>query len=423
MTSISKGLAALCLFIAPAGAQMTMAPDPLGVTMNRGGSGTTWTPDALTLPSVHFMRGNWDLMVHGFVFGQYADAEGPRGDSQFGSLNWGMFMATHELAGGRFSFRTMLSLDPWTIGERGYPLLLQNGETYNGGAPLVDRQHPHDFWKELGVSYERAMSKSVGISLYAAPAGEPALSPVAFMHRQSAMDNPFAPLGHHWQDASHISYGVLTGGVFGSKWKLEGSIFNGREPDEYRWNIDLDALDSYSGRVTINPTQNWSATLGYGYLNEVEEPNEAIHRVVGSVLHGAQIGAEGQVATTLVVGANSHHSLTTTMSLLESEAVLDGRNTLFARAEVGTKTSDDFAIPLSSPIEKYGIQAMSVGYIREIVKVKRATFGLGLMGTINHVPSALEARYGSQSPKAFTAFVRLRPTLVRPSAMAGHAHH
>jgi hypothetical protein len=423
MHRLLKGLAALLFCSSPISAQMVMAPDPLGVTMNRGGSGTTWTPDALTLPSVHFMRGNWDLMVHGFVFGQYTDAQGPRGDSQFGSLNWGMFMATHELAGGRFSFRTMLSLDPWTIGERGYPLLLQNGETYNGGVPIVDRQHPHDFWKELGVSYERAMSKSVGISLYAAPAGEPALSPVAFMHRQSAMDNPFAPLGHHWQDASHISFGVLTGGLFGNKWKLEGSIFNGREPDEYRWNIDLDALDSYSGRLTVNPTQNWSATLGYGYLNEVEAPDESVHRIVGSLLHGAQIGSEGQVATTLVVGANSHHALTTTMSLLESEAVFDGRNTLFARAEVGTKTSDDFAIPLSSPIQKYAIKAVSVGYIREIIKVKRATFGLGVMGSINHVPSALEARYGSQSPKAFTAFVRLRPTLVRPGSMAGHAHH
>ena len=422
MNSLSRGIAALCVLVAPVGAQMSMAPNPLDISMNRSGSGTTWTPDALTLPSVHFMRGNWDLMVHGFVFGQYTDQGGPRGDSQFGSLNWGMFMATHELAGGRFSFRTMVSLDPLTVGGKGYPLLLQNGETYNG-APLVDRQHPHDLLKELAVSWERAVSSSLGVSLYAGASGEPALSPVAFMHRQSGMDNPFAPLGHHWQDATHISYGVVSGGFFGRKWKLEGSVFNGREPDEDRWDLDLGALDSYSGRITINPSANWSATAGYGYLNEVEGPGESTHRITGSILHGKQLGDSGQVATTLVIGANSHDGLTTTMSLVEAEAVFDPRNTLFGRAEFGTKTSDDFAIPLSSPIQEYDIQAVTAGYIRELFSARKVTLGLGVMGTINHVPAALETRYGSQSPKAFTVFLRLRPKLEPAGSMAGHAHH
>ena len=88
------------------------------------------------------------------------------------------------------------------------------------GQPVHDRQHPHDFLMELGVLYERAVTSSVGVSLFAAPSGEPALGPVAFMHRPSAMDNPFAPLGHHWQDATHVSFGVLTGGVFMHDWKL-----------------------------------------------------------------------------------------------------------------------------------------------------------------------------------------------------------
>src|SRR5262249_52899206 len=102
-----------------------MIPEPLGVSMDRMGSGTTWIPDAVPLPSRHFTADKWDLMLHGFVFGQYNDQGGPRGDSQFGSLNWGMFMASHELAGGRLQARTMLSLDPGTVSARGYPLLLQ----------------------------------------------------------------------------------------------------------------------------------------------------------------------------------------------------------------------------------------------------------------------------------------------------------
>jgi hypothetical protein len=218
---------------------------PLGISMERMGSGTTWIPDAVTLPSRHFMAGSWELMVHGVAFAQYINQDGPRGDSQFGSLNWGMFMASRELAGGRFQARTMLSIDPATVTKRGYPLLLQSGEALEG-EPIRDRQHPHDFWMELGLLYERPVSSTLGISVYAAPAGEPALGPVAFMHRPSAMDNPFAPLGHHWQDATHISFGVLTAGLFGRSWKLEGSVFNGREPNEERWDFDRIKLDSYS---------------------------------------------------------------------------------------------------------------------------------------------------------------------------------
>jgi hypothetical protein len=230
---------------------------PAGVSMERMGSGTTWIPDAVTMPNRRRMLGDWMIMSHGFAFLQYDKQSGERGDDQFGSLNWTMLMATHDFAGGRFQARTMLSLDPLTVTNRGYPLLLQSGETYKG-QPLHDRQHPHDFWMELGALYQRPITKSLAWSIYAAPSGEPALSPVAFMHRPSGMDNLTAPIGHHWQDATHVSFGVLTGGIFTHTWQLEGSIFNGREPDENRWNFDPIKLDSYSARFTVNPNVHWS---------------------------------------------------------------------------------------------------------------------------------------------------------------------
>ena len=205
---------------------MAMVPDPLGVTMERLGSGTTWIPDAVSLPSRQFSANDWNFMIHGWVFGQYDKQSGARGADQVGSLNWGMLMASHELAGGRFQARTMLSLDALGVTNDGYPLLLQSGETFHG-EPLHDRQHPHDFWMELGAMYDRPVTKDVGLSLYAAPSGEPALGPVAFMHRPSAMDIPTAPIGHHWQDATHTTFGVLTAGIFTDTWRLEGSAFNG----------------------------------------------------------------------------------------------------------------------------------------------------------------------------------------------------
>ena len=407
-----------------------MVTSPLGISMERMGSGTTWIPDAVTLPSRHLMIGKWDVMFHGFVFAQYDHQSGKRGDDQFGSLNWGMVMVSHQLAGGLFQARTMLSLDPWTVSNRGYPLVVQSGETYRG-QPLHDRQHPHDFWMEVGALYERAISKSLALSLYAAPSGEPALGPVAFMHRPSAMDNPAAPLSHHWQDATHISFGVLTAGLFSRTWKVEGSAFNGREPDESRWNFDRIRIDSYSGRLTVNPDSSWSFSGAYGYLKSPEalDPQESMHRAVLSALHGKTIGAEGQWSSALIYGGNKHggeaklsHSV-----LLETEAVLDRRNTVFARAEIVQKSPGDLALdqgpvfpsPLPTFAEgrHFNVGETSLGYIREVWRGRGATIGLGGSGTVNFLPSALEAYYGSRTPLGLFVFLRLRPYHTKMAGM------
>jgi hypothetical protein len=393
-----------------------MVPEPLGVSMDRMGSGTTWIPDAVPLPSRHFTADKWDMMLHGFAFGQYNDQGESRGDSQFGSLNWGMFMASHELAGGRFQARTMLSLDPATVTARGYPLLLQTGEGFHG-EPLHDRQHPHDFWMELGTMYERAVSKHLGVELYAAPSGEPALGPVAFMHRPSAMDNPLAPIGHHWQDATHISFGVLTAGIFTHTWKLEGSVFNGREPDDSRWNFDPIKLDSYSGRLTVNPTDRWSIEAGYGYLKSPEAllPEESVHRLTASAVYGRPLGSNGQWATTLLFGGNKNSSRGGVSSsvLLESEAILDRSNTVFGRVEDVRKSAEELVVDVPpfnfAPTREFDVGQVSLGYIRELIGLRGATLGVGAMGTLNVVPSSLNGVYRSRTPLGGLVFLRLRP--------------
>jgi hypothetical protein len=315
---------------------------PVGVSMERMGSGTTWIPDAVTLPSRRRMLGDWMIMAHGFVFAQYDNQSGERGDDQFGSLNWMMLMATHDFGGGRFQARTMLSLDPFTVTKRGYPLLLQTGETYNG-APLHDRQHPHDFWMEFGALYQREINKGLAWSIYAAPSGEPALGPVAFMHRPSAMDNPAAPLTHHWQDATHVSFGVVTAGVYSRRWQLEGSVFNGREPDENRWDFDPIKLDSYSGRLTVNPTAHWSLAGGYGYLKSPQSlnPAESMHRLTASLMHGTRLGNDGQWASAFIWGTNKHSGQPSWSNgfLAESEAILGKQNSLFGRGELVQKSA------------------------------------------------------------------------------------
>ena len=396
-----------------------MLAGPLGISMDRMGSGTTWIPDAVSLPSVHIRAPYGMLMLHGFAFGYYNRQNGPRGDWDTGLINWAMLMASRRSGASHFQFRTMLSLDPWTVGGRGYPLLLQVGETYRK-APLRDRQHPHDFWKELALLYERDLTSDFAASLYVAPSGEPALGPVAFMHRPSAMDNPVAPLGHHWQDATHITYGVLTAGVFTRAWKLEGSYFNGREPDEARWFIDPIKLGSYSGRLTVNPTRNLSLTLGYGVIKGHERlfPDEDMPRIVGSVMYGAKLGISGQTATTFVWGSNKHHGAWSHSVLTENETIIDRNNTVLGRIEVAQRSDVELAASShdggddhtggTAAHRTFNAGSISAGYIRELFRVVGLTAGLGGLWTVNMIPSALQADYGS-APTAFVFFLRVRP--------------
>ena len=397
---------------------------PAGVSMERMGSGTTWIPDAVSMPNRRRMFGDWMVMAHGFAFAQYDKQSGERGDDQFGSLNWGMLMATHDLASGRFQARTMLSLDALTVTDRGYPLLLQSGESFNG-QPLHDRQHPHDFWMELGALYQRPITQSLAWSLYAALSGEPALSPVAFMHRSSAMDNPAAPIGHHWQDATHVSFGVLTMGIFTHTWQLEGSIFNGREPDQNRWDFDPIRFDSYSGRFTLNPSAHWSFAGGYGYLKSPEalNPTESMRRIAASAQHGTLLRSDGQIASTFIWAANKHSTMPglSNSFLLETEAILDKSNTVFGRSELVQKSAEELVVdnpaqtrrgvllPGFPGTQHFNVATAQLGYIRELARTRWATIGLGGAGTLNFVPGPLEPYYGSKTPVGAFLFLRLRP--------------
>ncbi|MFL5604889.1 MAG: hypothetical protein ACJ8AD_00455, partial [Gemmatimonadaceae bacterium] len=255
------------------------------------------------------------------------------------------------------------------------------------------------------------------------------------MHRPSAMDNPTAPISHHWQDATHISFGVLSAGLFTHTFKVEGSVFNGREPDQHRFNFDPITLDSYSGRVTYQPTSELSFTGGYGFLRSPEalNPGESMHRITASILSGSTLGAEGQWAASAVWGANEH-STRPGMShavLLEAEAVLDARNSVFGRAELVQKTAEELVLDTPqygfASEEHFRVGALSLGYIRDLARFGRGTLGIGGMGTVNLVPSALEPAYGSRTPLGAMVFLRVRPfrsamSMQGTSAMPGMGH-
>jgi hypothetical protein len=415
----------------PAVDSMAMPERPFGIPMTRMGSGTAWLPDASAMRAWHFMAGSWMLMLHGDAFLQYDHQGGPRGADQLGSINWGMLMAMRQVSGGTLHLHGMASAEPLTIGAAGYPLLLQSGETFRG-EPLHDRQHPHDLFMELSALYERAISRRLGLLIYAAPVGEPAVGPVAYMHRPSALNDPFAPLAHHWTDATHITYGVLTAGVFTKHIKLEGTLFNGREPDEDRYDFDFHPLESYGARLSVNPTAHWALSASYGYIKEPEalHPGENQHRLGASVLHTVRLGRQGEWASALVYGANKHVELSGVTGpwehsiMAESNLQLDAVNSVFGRVEYVRKSGEEVSLPGPLSAEDFDIGNWSLGYIREFAQYRGATLGLGARGAINLIPRALEGVYGSRAPVGVAVFLRVRPELLEGAhTMDPEMHH
>ena len=412
MARVALALVALCT---PAAAQMPMdMPMPahgvLGIPDSRAGSGSSWLPDASPLHAVHFPAGTWTLMLHGAAFALYDDQGSSRGANRVAMVDWAMLAASRDVGEGRLEMRAMLSTEPWTVGSRGYPLLLQSGESY-GGTPLHDRQHPHDLFVELAALYDRPVTRHLAFSVYVAPVGEPALGPVAFPHRPSAAD-PFAPLGHHWQDATHITFGVITAGLFTRSVKLEASWFNGREPDENRTDFDYTGrrLDSYAGRLTVNPSVHWSMATWYGYLASPEAlAPEAVHRYGASALFSRALGAAGQWSAALIFSANATVGANQTLPsvLIETTVEPDGRNGLFGRVEYVRKRAEDLAVPGVPAGVAYDVGAVSVGYARQIARMSGGVVGLGARGAVSFVPPSLEALYGSRAPVGGAVYVRL----------------
>ncbi|HTD62377.1 MAG TPA: hypothetical protein VK679_17100 [Gemmatimonadaceae bacterium] len=394
---------------------MMMQPGPLGLPMNRMGSGTSWLPDETPMHAEHMMAGGWQFMLHYMAFANYDHQESTRnidGATQFNGIDWFMGMAQHDVGASRLTLRAMLSTDPFTVGKAGYPLLLQTGESYRG-EPLHDRQHPHDLFMELAAVYDAPVTSDVAVELYAAPAGEPALGPVAYPHRPSAAGDPYAPLGHHWQDATHISFGVLTAGVFTHGVKLEGSIFNGREPDETRTNFDFRTLDSYSGRVTMNPAPAWSVSASYGYLKSPEQltPNISQHRMGASVLFDQPFNGKGEWSTALVYGANLYSDSPQLSNSVDLETTLDldGTNTIFWRAEYVNKDAYDLALGAAPPAGRFDVGSGTIGYSRELMRAAGIAIALGGVATVDLIPTGLRPYYGTRTPYGFGVFLRFRP--------------
>ena len=392
--------------------------------MSREGSGTSWIPDGS--PTYGYMKMFDDgsmLMLHGTMFLRYTSigssrdvsVAGKGGRSRFDAPS--MFMAMYSKPlneRSQLGLRAMVSLDPIIERGYGYPLLYQSGELFHG-EPIHDRQHPHDFISELAATFSYKLDEKNSFFIYAGLPGEPALGPSMYLHRPSGMNNPDAPIGHHWQDATHITYGVVTAGFTHNKFKFEASAFNGTEPDENRWAFDSPKLNSFSGRFSFNPTREWSFQISHGYLKypERSEPDlKVMRRTTASALFQKFFGGDGdRFAGSFVWGRNSSDEGNSNALLFEGNYEFE-KNAIFGRVERVQKNAHELVLEAPHPEGNLWVGAYSIGYLRDIVKGRGIDVGIGGMATLNTNPASISGFYGGSTHAGWQVFMRLRPSRI-----------
>jgi hypothetical protein len=376
-------------------------------------SGTSAEPNSTPTPMLMTMKGNWMLMFHGEAFLNVLQQSGARGSDKVFSTNWFMPMAQRQLGPATFTVRTMLSFELGTVTKRYYPELFQQGEIAFG-KPIVDGQHPHDFIMELAALYDLKVGENGLLSLYFAPVGDPAMGPTAYPHRASASEDPIASLGHHLEDSTHIADEVITSGITYKIARFEASGFHGREPDEFRWDIDSGKIDSWSVRATVNPAQNWSAQYSFAHLTSPEalHPDEDIDRMTASVMYNRPF-SWGNWASTLLWGRNrTSDGLVWNGYLAESTLRFAERNYVWGRVENVDRTNELlFRNVLEPPNFKESIigrvKAYTVGYDRDFFFPHLAV-APGAQLTFYSTPDTLKAQYESH-PVGAVVFLRIRP--------------
>ncbi len=399
------------------GMHMNMSEAPatfIDEILHHSTSGTSAEPNSTPMPMLMTRKGRWMLMFHGVIFLNAMQQSGPRGADKVFSTNWLMPMAQRHLGPGTLTLRTMLSLEPATITQRYYPELFQQGETAFG-KPIVDGQHPHDFIMELAALYDIRIGESSLLSFYVAPTGDPALGPTAYPHRASASEDPIAALGHHLEDSTHIAADVITAGFTYKIARVEASGFHGREPDEFRWDINSGKIDSWSVRATVNPAHNWSAQYSFGHLTSPEalHPGEDIDRMTASVMYNRPL-ARGNWASTLLWGRNrTSDGLVWNGYLAESTLRFAELNYVWTRIENVDRTDELLLRNQFEPSDFQEsiigrVQAYTGGYERDINLIPHLATGIGAQFTLYTTPETLRAEYGSH-PAGGVVFLRIRP--------------
>jgi hypothetical protein len=377
----------------------------------------------------------WRWHIDGSLALAYVNEGTKRGATQLGIRDWEMVSATRFAGPGTWAFRFMTTSAPFTLGGNGSPQLLQSGGTYRH-AFVHDRTHPVPALMMLDATYRRRFGTTGSASLTLGAVSEPALGPTSYFHRKSAESDIIAPIGHHWQDASHQSFGVVTASAAAGGFMLEASAFNARESDENHDFVDYrDAkLDSYSARLSWHPASAVTMSAWTGYLVEPHrlDATTTMHRYGAAIETRSTSPFGGDWMSLFVFGENVHHHgpqshhllhaapgsppyMKSKSALAESTLELGERMTVFGRAEYAEKNGEELGFLGGDLMVGYPVKSLALGATRELAWYRSYALEAGARGTINLVPESLRATYGTTRPSGFAVYLRLRPARVRPT--------
>ena len=312
----------------------------------------------------------------------------------------------------------MLSLDPATVGTRRLPRDLPGRRSARRPAArsIVSIRTTSSCSSRLSGACRS--TPSTGFTLAGGPVGEPALGPVAFMHRASAADNPTAPLGHHTFDSTHVAFGVVTAAVDRgpSSSKVRCSTAASRT------SIDGTSISRRSTRFRaasgIGPTTNGSCRRRRGRLTNPEQL-EARQRgpLDGLGCRGRASAATRSQSVTAAFGRND------TDSRRAQRAAVEGARRRRAERDLhavrGAAGRDRALLHRRDRCRRGGRSqrpgdALTVGGVRDVLFWRGFEDGVGADLTVDGVPEALQAAY-SAHPISIHVFFRLS----RPPARWG----
>ena len=367
-------------------------------------------------------------MFHANVFVLDEQQSGPRGGDKFFSTNWFMGMAQRKVGPGTFTARVMLTLEPATITDRRYPLLFQQGETAYG-VPIADGQHPHDFLHGAGRALRSGSSASKGLAFVLRRAdGRSGARPncVSASRVRSGKSRRRARpssggLNAHRRRRRHrraSTYGIA---------RIEASGFHGREPDEFRWDIDQGSIDSWSTRLTVQPGKNWSGQYSYGRIASPEAlfPAENQERMTASVMYNRPLH-DGNWASTASVGPHAIAAGQFDLQQLpvsnppcaSAPATTRGRASKMSSARMNCSSAKIRCRPISRKSPSGACRPTPSAMTATSISSRTWPSALGAQITTYGVADAFKPIYGSH-PVGVAIFLRLRP-FSGSSANAGH---
>lgn len=359
------------------------------------------------------------------VFGVFSVLQGPRGVDQFAAPDMFMLDLGRALTARQWlNLELMGTTELWTYPQRGYPQLLQIGEEHSDGQPFVDAQHPHSSpIMGLTVSDTLSLESAATLKLFFAPRGQSTDGPIAYMHRESARDDPDAPLGHHvGQDVGHISSTVLGAQLDLGQIIFEASVFNGAEPNPTVVDLPLGPINSAALRVSyaITADHRVMASVANVTQTDPEYPGTtSATRLSASLSDHWALPQLGLLDQTAIVGSITRHPTDSPLTSFLDEAVLQhGSGDFWGRMEVLQRLASELEIPTPAPEAptplvpagetKHWVSALTLGYTHWSATYRNLELGLGSSLTLDFVPAEWAGAYGSRTPLTVRLIVQVR---------------